>query len=70
MKIDIENPQAVIEEFLREIREGELVKVTRCDKCKFRQLLSDGVLYCTRKKFKYVEPDDFCKYGDASLDEK
>lgn len=35
MKVDIENPQAVLEDILTRINKGELAAVVRCKDCKW-----------------------------------
>ena len=63
MKMQIENPQAQIEYFLREIREGRLVEVTRCRDCKYHD--KDKACLCSgTPTFGYYMPDEwYCAEG-------
>ena len=37
MKIDVENPKEVLEDILTRINNGEYVKVTRCENCRYSE---------------------------------
>ena len=69
MKVDIENPQAVLEDILTRINKGELVEVTRCAKCAFAEEIDWGLWICHNADIHidgdYVDEDWFCKNGTA-----
>lgn len=66
MKMDIENPKAQIEYFLREIREGRLVEVVRCKDCIYNDASKDESGYhCTRYGMWGNDGSSFyCKDGE------
>lgn len=72
MKIDIEQPEKVIEEFLRQIRNGELVNVVRCKDCKFRKPtnLHPNEWFCPRRTMAMYEKDldGYCDEGERRKD--
>lgn len=68
MKIDIENPQAVLEDILTRINNGEYVKVVRCKDCKF-----SGGYDCNHPSgLAHITENDYCSCGrrEEKTDEK
>ena len=64
MKIDIENPKAVLEDILTRINNGEYAKVVRCKDCKHY----DGNGTCMKIGIAMLNDDWFC--ADAKPKEK
>ncbi len=59
--MDIENPQAQIEYFLREIKEGRLVEVCRCEYCFY---FEDG-RYCSHSKgLAETDKNGYCQHAE------
>lgn len=71
MKIDVENPQAVLEDILTKINEGVYVKVTHCKDCKRNPRLPNnwGTHRCPLERHgdvfsSYPNDCDYCSYGE------
>lgn len=67
MKIDVENPQAVLEDILTRINKGELVAVVRCRDCKYCELIydeGDNERLCNNPLgLPSINDNSYCPYG-------
>lgn len=46
----------------------DVVKVVRCEDCRFDILREDGTFGCYRHFMEWHKPDDFCSYGERRSD--
>lgn len=68
MKVDVENPQAVLEDILTRINNGEYVKVVRCKDCRYCDAVpnnEDNIFRykCLSIRYGGVELDWYCEHG-------
>lgn len=70
MKVDIENPKAVLEDILTRINNGEYVEVVRCRDCEYWDRGSPMATViptpcrCRLHREDYgMTAEDFCSYG-------
>ena len=70
MKVDIENPKAVLEDILTRINNGEYVKVVRCRDCEYwdpgspMATVIPTLCRCRlRRETDATTAEDFCSYG-------
>ena len=70
MKVDIENPKAVLEDILTRINNGEYVKVVRCRDCEYwdpgspmATVIPTPCRCRLRRETDATTAEDFCSYG-------
>lgn len=70
MKVDIENPKAVLEDILTRINNGEYVKVVRCRDCEYwdpgspmATVIPTPCRCRLRRETEATTAEDFCSYG-------